>query len=74
MLGEPRYFFDKDDDGHWYMIPTNLSQWWNDLNEDSRDPDEDKAMMACEQINEVFGEFMVGGFINEITFTDPREW
>lgn len=55
------YFFDKDDAGHWYMIPSELQQEWIRLNVENEEDD-------YEEFEEKFGNYHVGGGIENIHF------
>lgn len=59
-----RYFFDQDNDGHWYLVcATNRKQWnkWLEL-----DSDDSKAWKAPAYAREL------GSHPNSVTFENPR--
>ncbi len=55
------YFFSQDSDCHWYMIPSEKRQRWNDLNQEETEENNDA-------INDEFGEYRTGGDITGIEF------
>lgn len=58
-----RYFFDQDNDSHWYLIPVERREAWNrwlDL-----DPDAEEAWDAPEWARPL------GGGVSAISFTEP---
>jgi len=61
---KPRFCFEKDDDGHDYLIPWELRDRFNKLVED-----EDN----WEEFTKEFGDMCIGKNPSHISFTDPRE-
>lgn len=64
-MEDKKYFFGQDQDCHWYMIPLDLKEIWNELS-DMEDPSEDDRWQQIEDCN-------VGGCISSIVFTNPKE-
>jgi hypothetical protein len=62
-----RYFFDQDESSHWYMVPLELKEQWDVFTVNDLD-DED-----VDRFNEIFGEYMTGGGITDISFSDPQK-
>ena len=61
------YFFSQDQDCHWYMIPADKRDKWNQINNmDSEDPD------TWDAFNE-FEEYRTGGGISHIEFYSERK-
>lgn len=60
-----RYFFDTDEDSHWYMIPERLREEWQD-SKNERDDEVD-----IEDFDELFECYRTYGGISGFTFTDP---
>jgi hypothetical protein len=62
------YFFDQDDSGHWYMIPSDIREKWNKLK--TLDLDEnDNYLIWCES---GMNDYMIGGGISNINFSPTR--
>ena len=66
-LSSGRFFFDQDQDCHWYMIPADLKSKWlemtvNDLHDDKID-----------EFEHTFAQYRTGGGISHITFENPTE-
>lgn len=63
-----RYFFDRDDSGHWYMIPEKLRSEWVRLMKVAERDD-----VSCLPEWDQFESCRLGGGINYITFENPIE-
>ena len=62
-----RYFFSRDSDSHWYMIPLELKDKWLEMTLNDIDWDDyDKQ----EEFERLFGEYRTGGGIN-FSFENP---
>ena len=60
----PRYFLDRDESGHWYIVPVaKRAEWnkWRDLDGDDFEPDAPQ-----------WAKRLALGF-QMMTFTDPQE-
>jgi len=70
-----RFFFDSDDDGHWYIVPVELKSVFYDLMEksESSKPGSDEWNDACDQINEKFGEHRIDGWPSNYSFENPKK-
>jgi hypothetical protein len=65
-MGTPKldgtFFFDKDDSGHWYMIPSIMRAEWDEASElEGQDELYEEAM-------EPFDQYRLPGGITDITF------
>jgi hypothetical protein len=59
-----RYFFDRDNDGHWYMLPYDKrGEWMNFLQIPENEIQNDNE----------YREYMIGYDINRISFENPQE-
>lgn len=65
MRKKKRFFFDKDENCHWYLIPEEWRDEWNKLNdiEDAWDLDEWQKFEDCR----------LGGGITGYSFENPKE-
>jgi hypothetical protein len=64
MPKEKRYFLSQDGSSHWYIIPLNKMQEWDEwVNIDEDDPEGWKVPDYAQ---------VVGGSPCLVTFTDPR--
>lgn len=63
-----RYFFDRDDSSHWYMIPEKLRSEWIRLMKIAEKEDV-SLLPEWDQ----FESLRLGGGINYITFENPIE-
>lgn len=67
-MNEERFFFAQDQDSHWYKIPEEKRQLWQDFTRnDIEDLDE------ADHFNEIFGKYRTGGGISGYSFTDPQK-
>lgn len=57
-----KYFFAQDDSCHWYMIPAEKRQRWNEVNK--MDIDTDEGYEAFQE----FEDYRTGGGISDIEF------
>jgi hypothetical protein len=78
-MGEQRFRFERDDDGHDYLIPAEkkdeFDKW---LEHQGRlwEPglsDEEFKKRDAEYSGEDFNDYMVDGGPSNYTFTDPKE-
>lgn len=63
------FFFDQDESGHWYMIPTGRRELWNKLN--NIDTETDGWYGQWTQAG--FDDFRTGGGISDIEFVPVKE-
>lgn len=56
-------YLKKDDDGHWYLVPEDLCEQFDQLTEAMEGMDwmEVGTSDECEQFNNAFGEYMIDG-------------
>jgi hypothetical protein len=66
---EERFFFDKDQSSHWYMIPLSLLEIWQDFTSDDFDEDDVKA---CNKFEKLFGKYRIGGHPSQFSFSSPK--
>lgn len=57
-----RYFFSQDESSHWYMIPEDKRELWEELNNMEDGWDDERW---C------FDEYRTGGGIEQISFENP---
>lgn len=70
VQNEPeRYFFDQDDSSHWYMVPENLREKWQELTENDIDPTDYERQ---EEFGVLFDRYRLDGGITDIHFADPK--
>lgn len=58
-----KYFFAQDDSCHWYMIPAEKRQRWNEINE--MDIETDEGYEAWQELE----DYRTGGGISDIEFS-----
>ena len=64
-MAEIRYRFVQDDDSHWYYIPADKKEQFNQWVEWFEDQAGDEP--------ESFDQYRINGYPGNITFTDPQE-
>jgi hypothetical protein len=62
------FFFDQDQDSHWYMIPVIKRNRWNQVKD--MDPDNETTWKAFEE----FEEYRTGGGISHIEFMSDLKY
>jgi len=75
MKSEERYYFDKDDSGHNYIIPLSKRKLWEDLELKmaNADPHSDEYYKFENQFNEEFDKYRTGYGPRHYSFTDLKE-
>jgi len=63
-----RFFFDQDQDAHWYMIPEGLRETWQSMTANDTEDE-----VEIDRFNVLFGHYRTGGGISDISFCDPRK-
>jgi hypothetical protein len=58
------HFFDRDDSGHWYMIPVDKRELWDELN--NQDSEEEGWYERWQEAG--FDDYSTGGGISNIEF------
>jgi len=64
-----RWCFERDDEGHWYLIPFELQSAFYDMEEACEGGDN---LDACNDFTDMFGKMMIGCHPSCYTFTDPK--
>jgi hypothetical protein len=58
-----KYFFDQDNDSHWYMIPLDKKGEWTQWNnDDDINKDHNK-----------YNDYILNGYIDDISFENPQD-
>lgn len=65
-----KWFFSQDQDSHWYMIPSELYDKWQEMTQNDFDDDDYEGV---EEFEKTFGEYRTGGGISHIIFENPTE-
>jgi hypothetical protein len=65
-----KFFFDEDENGHWYCIPTKLRKEWAALVHSihSAEMYSEEFDNLCAEFTDTFGEYRLGGGITHIDF------
>ena len=63
-MADEKYFFDQDDDGHWFMIPIARRDEWRSW----QGVDLDKGDNYDKWCKSGFEDYSIGGSINDIEF------
>ena len=71
-MAEKRWTFRQDDSSHWYLIPANKAERFDDLMYNYHDLGFEDEYDAANQFMKEFGKYMTGGAIEGFTFTDPK--
>lgn len=66
---ENTFFFSQDDSGHWYMIPSDKREIWNELSQ--LDLDEYDNYQKWQDAG--FEDYMTGGGIGGIEFVPIKQ-
>lgn len=70
-MAMPRFCFDRDESGHWYMIRADRRPRFREL---AKLIDSDDATPEIrKEWDDVFAPHMLSGVVQRVTFTDPRE-
>ena len=69
---EERYFLDSDDDGHWYLIPCDRVNEWDNWNEAMALDQTDITPEGCTTPTELdFSDCRIAGAPRWVTFVRP---
>lgn len=60
-----QYFLSRDEDSHWYLVPQDMRQKWDELNHY-----EDEA--EADEFNRVFGPMRINTHPSRVVFTQPE--
>lgn len=65
-----KYYFTQDESSHWYMIPVELRNQWNDLYEKILTVGEysDEWYFLIDEFDVIFSKYRTGGGISDIEF------
>ena len=69
-LESGKWFFGQDESSHWYMIPFELRDKWQEMTLNDFDDDDYEDI---EEFERLFGEYMLGGGIESYVFENPTE-
>lgn len=61
------YFFDRDNSGHWYMIPAEEKGLWQTFKNEDEDNEDANALF-----NSLFSAYRTNGGISDILFTPEQ--
>jgi hypothetical protein len=64
-LGE-KYCFERDEEGHWYCVPLNKKELFNEILYSENDEE-------CEKFNDIFDSMRLSMHISNYSFVDPDE-
>lgn len=69
-LESDKWFFGKDQDTHWYMVPFELRDKWREMTLNDFDDDDYDGI---EEFERTFGQYRLGGGIESYVFENPKE-